>query len=185
MSTETKQEVTVATKARPDQEVAVASKPGTEIADTSPVQLFSPIREMEQIFDRLLPSMWMRRFPLDWPAWNGVAESMRNVRSPLLDVIDQDKAILIRVELPGVEKKNVDVSVSDHLLVVKASEKQALEKKEKGFVRREISRNDFYRSLALPDGLDTTKINAVLENGILEIVVPKAENAQRRSIEVK
>jgi len=51
--------------------------------------------------------------------------------------------------------------------------------------RHEIARNDFFRSLALPEGIETTKINASLKNGVLEVVLPKKASVQRRSVEVK
>lgn len=185
MSTETVQEVAVSTKPRSEQEVAAPAKPRTEIAETRPSQLFSPVLEVERMFDRLLPNMWMRPLTLDWPAWGGLTESLTNIRAPRLDVVDRDKEILVRVELPGVEKKNVEVSVSDNVLVIKGSVNKDSEKKGEGYFRREISHSDFSRSLALPEGVDSTKISASLKNGMLEIVLPKEESVQRRAVEVK
>lgn len=184
MSTETKQDVAVSSKSRPAQNVAVSAKPA-EIAETLPTQLFSPMREVERMFDRLLPHAWMRPLAVDWPAWSGLEESLKQLRSPRLDVVDRDKDILIRAELPGVEKKDVDVSVSDHVLVIKASVSRESEKKGEGYFRREIAQSDFSRSLALPDGVDTAKISASMKNGMLEIVLPKNESVQRRAVEVK
>jgi len=167
------------------QEVPVVEKPNTEIAETLPSNLFSPIREMERLFDRLLPHAWMRQMSLDWPAWSGMEEPFKGLRTPKLDVIDHDKEIIIRVELPGVDKKDVDVSVNDSVLVIKGSVYRESENEKKGYYRREIAQSDFSRSLALPAGVDATKISASLKNGILEIQLPKDESVKRRSVEVK
>lgn len=199
MSSETEQEqaVAVSTKSRAGQDAGTSAKPRAEpagsvatrspqeIAETRPAQLFSPVREVERFFDRLMPHAWMRPLNLDWPAWSGLEESLRNIRAPRLDVIDRDKEILIRVELPGVEKKNVDLSVSDNVLVIKGSVDHETEEKKAGYFRREIAHSNFSRSLELPDGVDAEKVSASLKNGILEIVLPKEESLQRRSVEVK
>lgn len=168
-----------------DQEVIVSTKPGSEIAETRPSKLLNPAIEMERFFERLLPHSWMRPLNLDLLSWSGIEDSFKNIREPRLDVIDRDKDVLIRAELPGVEKKNVEVSVSDHLLVIKGGVSREAEERKEGYFRREISHSDFSRSLALPDGVDSTKISASLKNGILEIVLQKEESVQRRVVEVK
>lgn len=168
-----------------EQEIAVSTKLRDEIAETRPSQLFNPAREVERFFDRLMPHAWMRPFGLDWPAWGGMEETFKNVRAPRLDVIDRDQEILVLAELPGVEKKNIDVSVSDNVLVIKGSVSRESEKQKEGYFRREIARNDFSRSLALPEEVEATKINASLKNGVLEVVLPKKESVQRRPVEVK
>jgi HSP20 family protein len=167
------------------QEVAVSTKPSSEIAETLPSNLFSPMREVERLFDRFMPHAWMRPMSLEWPAWGGLEESFKNLRMPRLDVVDRDKEVLIRVELPGVDKKDVDVSVNESVLVIKGSVRRESEKEKEGYFRREIAQSDFSRSLALPGGVDASKISASLTNGILEIVLPKDESVQRRTVEVK
>lgn len=185
MSVETEQEVAVSTRSRPEQELAASAKPFAGIAEMHPSQLFSPVREVERFFDRLMPQAWMRPLNLDWPDWGGLEESFRNVRAPKLDVIDRDKEFLVRAELPGVDRKNVDVSVNDNVLIIKAGVCRESEKKDEGYYRREIARSDFSRSLALPEGVDAAKISASLKNGMLEIVLPKEAAVQRRAVEVK
>jgi HSP20 family protein len=167
------------------QEVSISKKPVTDIAETLPSQLFSPVREFERLFDRLLPHTWMRPMGLEWPNWGGMDESYKNLRIPQLDVIDRGKEILIRAELPGVEKKDIDVSVNDSVLVIKGCVYRESKKENEGYFRHEISESDFSRSLTLPSGVDVSKINASLKNGILEILIPKDESIKRHSVEVK
>lgn len=167
------------------QEVAVSTKPGAEVPEALPSNLFSPMREFERMFDRFFPHTWMRPMSLDWPTWGGLEESFKNLRTPRLDVVDRDKDILIRAELPGVDKKDVEVSVNDSVLIIKGSVRRESKDEKEGYFRREIAQSDYSRSLTLPGGVDATKISASLNNGILEVVLPKDESVQRRTVEVK
>lgn len=117
--------------------------------------------------------------------WGGLEESLESIRSPQMDVIDRDKDMLIRVELPGVEKKDVDVSVSNGTLNIKGGVKRESKEQRKDYFRCEIAQGNFSRSLSIPLGIDKTNIGASLKDGILEIILPKEEGAQLRAVEVK
>jgi HSP20 family protein len=166
-------------------DVAVTSKPQTETAESRPSQLLAPLADVERLFDRLMPRSWMRQMGFDWPTWAGLESSLANIRVPQLDVIDRDKDILIRAELPGVEKKDIDVSISDNTLLIKGSVSRESKEQRKDYFRCEIEQGNFSRSVALPSAIDKAKISASLKDGILEVLLPKEENAQRRSVEVK
>jgi HSP20 family protein len=166
-------------------EVAVSTKPRTEIAEPRPSQMFGPLDEVERLFDRLMPRTWMRPMAWNWPAWGALEESFSSIRVPQLDVLDRDKDILVRAEVPGVEKKDIDVSISDGTLVIKGSVNRESKEERKDYYRCEISQGNFSRSLVLPNGIDATKISANLKDGVLEVVLPKEESAQRRTVEVK
>lgn len=167
------------------QDVAVVSKPRAEVTETRPASLFSPVEEMEHLFDRLMPRGWLVPSAWSWPMWGGFNETLQSVRVPQMDVIDRDKDILIRVEVPGVEKKDLEVSVSDSTLTIKGKVSREVKEQKKDYFRCEISQGNFSRSLSLPSGVDTAKINASLKDGILEIVLAKEESVQRRTVEVK
>ena len=172
MATETKQEVTVSTK------------PRTDVAETRPGQIFGPLEEVERLFDRLMPRAWMRPMGWNWPLWSG-QESLAAIRIPQVDVIDRDRDILMRVEVPGVEKKDIEIAVTDNSLIMKGRVTREWKEQRQDYFRCEIEQGDFSRSLALPVGIDTGKISASLKDGVLEIVLPKEESAQRRTVEVK
>lgn len=163
-------------------EVAVAKKPRAQMAEVPLVSRLSPLDEVERLFDRLMPRTWMRPIAFNWPLWGD--EQFQNVRVPQMDVIDRDKEILIRVEVPGVEKKNLDISVSDNTLSIKGSTKRELEEEREDYYRCEISQGNFSRSMTLPNGVDSSKISACLKDGVLEVNVPKTEDVQRRSVEI-
>jgi HSP20 family protein len=173
MNTETKQVVPVSTKA------------STEIGEPRPLQMFGPLEEVERLFDRLMPRAWMRPMGWGWPSWGGFDESLENTRVAQLDVIDRDKEFLVRVEMPGVDKKDVDVSITDSTLNIKGSLSRESKEQKKGYIRSEITCSNFARRLALPSGVDTHNISASLKDGILEVILPKEASVQRRAVEVK
>ncbi len=168
------------------QDVVVSTKPGAIAPEVQrPVAIAGAIDEVERLFDRLMSRSWISPIPWNWPMWGAMEESFESIRAPQMDVIDRDKDILIRVELPGVEKKNVDVSVSDNTLSIKGCVQRESKEQRKDYFRCEIAQGNFSRSLSIPSGIDKAKISASLKDGILEVVLPKEEGAQRRAVEVK
>ncbi len=167
------------------QDVAVVAKPRTEVAESRPLSMFSPVEEVERLFDRLMPRGWLAPTAWNWPMWGAFDEMLQSVRVPQMDVIDRDKDILIRVELPGVEKKDLEVSVSDSTLVIKGKVSREVKEQKKDYFRSEIAQGNFSRSLSIPAGVESSKISANLKDGILEVILPKEESAQRRTVEVK
>lgn len=154
-------------------------------AKTQPRSVMNPIHDVERVFDRFfghrLPSLWR---------WNdtSVPDSLfefEGQRLPSLDVIDRDAEFLIRAEMPGIDKKDINVSLADNLLTIKGQSKS--EKKDEGgdYFRHEIASSSFARSLTLPGNVDASKTVANLKNGILEITMPKVETSKRRNIAVQ
>lgn len=105
---------------------------------------------------------------------------------PKIDVIDRDKEMLVKAELPGIDKEDLDISITDNQLVIKA--KTCHEKtEEKGdYYRQEINKSEIYRSVFLPAEVgDDNKIKTSFKNGVLELTIPKDKKSHRRRIEVK
>jgi HSP20 family protein len=104
---------------------------------------------------------------------------------PRVDVIDREDEILVRAEVPGVDKKDLEVSLTDNAVTIKGSTRHE-EKEEKGdFYRSEISRGSFSRTVALPGEVDGDKAKASFKDGVVEIAMPKLEASKRRSIKVE
>lgn len=144
-----------------------------------------PLSEMEQLFDRFFGrgGSSLAHWPAI-PAFGSLFDEPK-LRLPSLDVIDRDNEIHVRAEIPGVEKKDLDVSITDNLLTIKG-QSSSEKKEEKGdYHRREISRSSFARSVLLPGSVDSSKANASLKDGILEITLPKLESSRRRSVVVE
>ena len=108
----------------------------------------SPLEDMERMMDRmdrmmegLLPRRWMPSFDWDWPSFGRLAPF--EGRFPRVDVIDKDDEIIVRAEIPGVEKEDLDVSLSENMLTIKGTTKHE-EKEEHGdYFRREMSRGSW------------------------------------------
>jgi HSP20 family protein len=143
---------------------------------------WSPPKEIERWFEEffeepLLPGAW-RRFP-----------SLRKLKelegiSPLVDMYDQKNEIVIKAEIPGVEKENVKISLSENTLTIKGEMKKEEEVKEEDYYYSERSYGSFARALRLPAKVKADKIKANFKEGILEIHLPKAEEAKPKEIKI-
>jgi HSP20 family protein len=157
----------------------------TSKAERKPaITALHPLADMERLFERF--------FGRGWPSlrqWPGTAlpaslSFEQELRLPSVDVIDRDGEILVRAEVPGVEKKDLDISLTDNLLTIKG--RSGTDKKEeKGdYHWHEISSSSFARSVLLPGSVSSSKVSAELNDGVLEITLPKVESSKRRSIPV-
>jgi HSP20 family protein len=166
-------------------DVAVSITPSATMTQSPTLKQYTPLDEMERLFQRLMPQAWMPSAAWNWPIWGGLDIDQQNTRIPSVDVIDRDVEILIRVEMPGVDKKDIELSVSDHTLNIKGRLKRLGKEEKNEYFRCEISQQDFTRNMSLPTGVDTSTINASLHDGVLEIHIPKDENIKRRTVEIK
>ena len=130
---------------------------------------------------------WLEDFvpTLEMPAYAG------NVLSPAwlprLDLVECDKEILVTLELPGLDEKNVDVTLVGDLLTIKGDKKAEIFEKGRTFHRSERTWGSFQRTVQLPCEIDRKNIKAVYIKGVLNVTLPKAESAQRpvSRIEIK
>ncbi|MBA1148675.1 Hsp20/alpha crystallin family protein [Ectothiorhodospiraceae bacterium WFHF3C12] len=138
---------------------------------------------MDRFFDQMLDRGWMR--PMGWerPLMSRLASM--EPRIPKVDVIDNEKDILVRAELPGVDRKDVDVSVNDNSVTIRAETRSESKTEEDNYYRCEISRGSFSRTVGLPGEVDADKADAKMNDGILELRLPKLKSARRRKIDVK
>lgn len=105
-------------------------------------------------------------------------------RVPRIDVIEHDGEVVVKAELPGVGKDDVDVLIDENMLTIRASA-QHDKKDEKGqYVRREMSRGEFQRTIRLPGRVLSDKASASFRDGILQISVPRAPGAKGQRIKV-
>ena len=123
----------------------------------------------------------MHPFRWQWPSWGELPAPFEG-KVPHVDVIDRDEEIVVRAEVPGVEKKDLDVSLTENTVTIKGEARRE-EKAEKGdYYRCEISRGAFARTVMLPSEVDADKAKASFKDGVLELTLPKIEKSKRRSI---
>jgi HSP20 family protein len=130
-------------------------------------------RDMAELFGRLFGE-----FP-------EVAVLPEEARVPTVDMEETEEGTLVKVDLPGVNPEEVEVSVDDGMLVIKGERKEEKEVKEKDIHRRERHIGRFYRALTLPRGADVGKISATSKRGVLSILVPRRPDLEPRRIAVK
>jgi len=104
---------------------------------------------------------------------------------PAFDITENEKEYLISAELPGIDIKDVDITLSDGLLTVKGEKKHEKEDKGEDYHRIERRYGSFNRSFRIPGKVDTDKVDANYKNGILKLTLPKAEESKTKKIEVK
>jgi len=146
--------------------------PARDLA-TWPSDLFGVQREMNRLFDNFFRGT-DRGDDAALTAW-----------SPAVDIAEHDSEYLVNVELPGVTKEDVKITLESNILTVHGEKKQEKETKKENYHRVERSYGSFQRSFALPSTVKSEKIDAAFNNGVLSIRLPKAEEAKPKQIEVK
>ena len=143
----------------------------------------SPFDEMDRLFDNFFKQGWLQPRQWQWPEWAELNAPFEG-RTPKVDLVERDNEIEVTAELPGVKKDDLDISLTNNSLTIKATTEQEKEDKEGEFHRREISRGSFVRTLALPADVDREQAKAKFEDGLLKLTVPKMQPAKRHSIKV-
>jgi HSP20 family protein len=105
--------------------------------------------------------------------------------APPVDIFEKDNNLVIRAELPGVDKKDIDVRIENGVLTLHGERKRETTIDEENAYRMERIYGTFTRSFSLPTTVDPTKINALFKDGILELTVPKLETAKPKRIEIR
>ncbi len=135
---------------------------------------FFPRRWMESLME---PLMFKRPLAREF---EGFGEAFY----PHVDLIDREATLLVRAELPGVKKEDLDISLLGDRLTIKAKREFKEEEKSETFFRSEMGYGSLLRTVLLPVEVDIKKAKAELREGILEIVLPKVEVQKRQSIKV-
>lgn len=134
--------------------------------------------EFDDFFNDFLSRKWPRLFE-----WNFPKDFEKSF--PKVDIIDHEKEIEIQAALPGVNKEDLNVTVTDQTVSIKAATKKEEKMEEERYYRREIMRGEFQRTITLPENVDSDHAKASFKDGILKVTIPKTEKSRRKSIEVK
>ncbi len=143
---------------------------GKEIIKWPQMPSFTSLRdEMNQLFDEF----WSRR-PFFDAGW-----------SPELDVAETNENVIVKAEVPGLDPKDIDISISGDTLTLKGEKKEEKQENDRYYHRVERRYGSFMRSVTLPESVNTENIKAECKNGILVITLPKVEKAKHKKINVK
>ncbi len=129
-------------------------------------------REMDNLWNRFFGETSMPSvFSQEW--------------APMVDVSETKDNVVVKAEIPGMEAKDMDVSVSGDVLTIKGQKKTEEEKKDEHYHYRERYSGSFQRSFRLPVAVKTEKADAAFKDGVLTITIPKAEEAKKKEIKIK
>jgi len=142
-----------------------------ETLSTSP---FGLMRRLTEEMDRM--------FTGHWP---GLREGEVGEWLPAVDITERDGKILVRADLPGMNKDDIKVELTDGVLTIEGERKQEHEEESQGFRRSERRYGRFSRSISLPEGANLDQARAQFNNGVLEVSVPVPESQRRRSIPIE
>lgn len=135
--------------------------------------VFSLQEEINRMFDDLLGRMPVER------------REERRTWTPAVDVYETPDSLVVEVEAPGMDKKDLHLSIQDNVLTVKGERNWEEKKNDRHYHRVERAYGQFQRSFTLPAVADTTRVKAAYKDGILTITLPKVEEAKPKEISVK
>ncbi len=138
-------------------------------------------RSMEEFFEDFPPRRWMEAFGPFEGNWPMDPEFERAFR---LDLVDREKELVVRAELPGVEKDDVKVTIAGDRLLIEAEREFEEEDERENFYRHELGYGRLVRTVALPVEVDPENIQAELKEGILKVTLPKIRAAKRHTVKV-
>jgi HSP20 family protein len=140
-----------------------------------PLENFQTLRRLNTVLDEAFSN---------WP-FQQESGSITSSWYPACDVFEDKEAVKIVAELPGVKPEDVKLSLENNLLTIRGEKKQEAEERSERVHRYERSYGSFERAFVLPSTVDADKISAQYDNGVLTVVVPKAERARPREIPVR
>lgn len=151
-------------------------KVAVEREEEHPLQTLQ--QDMDRLFDEFFSGFGLRPF--------GVFREQMGAFTPQVDVVEGDKEIKVSAELPGLDEKDIQVTLSHNLLTISGEKKEEKEDKGKNYYRMERSYGSFRRSIPLPREIDADKVEAAFKKGVLTITLPKTAATQdRKKIAVK
>ncbi|WP_027531830.1 Hsp20/alpha crystallin family protein [Bradyrhizobium sp. WSM3983] len=133
--------------------------------------LFGLHREIDRLFNEFAQGI----------ASNDATKSL----TPNIEVTETDKAVEVTAEMPGLERKDVDISIEDDTLTIRGEKKVEEDQKDKNVQHSERIYGMFMRVLQLPPGIDPSSVQATMSNGVLKVTIPKPAKSMPKKIEVK
>lgn len=107
-----------------------------------------------------------------------------HLTAPAVEVSDTKDAVVVKAQVPGVSKEHLQITVSDGALTLKGEMKEEEKKEEKNYLRREFRYGAFTRTVPLPAGIQAEKATAQLKDGMLEVTIPKSEEARVKEVPI-
>jgi HSP20 family protein len=133
---------------------------------------FEEMRALRRQMDKIFEDFWVKE--------RGLMRGI-DIKEPSVDIEDKKREIVVTVDLPGVDKKDIEVHVEQDRIEIKAMKKMEKEMKKKNYYRRERAFSGFYKACSLPALVDPNKAKSSFKNGVLTINLPKIEGLPKKS----
>ena len=153
-----------------------------ETREVTPWKPFSELSRIEREAERMFGDFFRRPlWGFNWP------ERFREVgfREPAIEVYEEKDDVVVKAEIPGMKKEDLEINISGTLLTIKGEKKQEEEVKKKGYYYSERSYRSFMRTIDLPKEVHIDKAYANFKDGVLEVRLPKTEEAKRKEVKIK
>ena len=148
------------------------------------VEPWDDFSRFEEMMNRMFENFWGRTSSRRLLP-SGSAVVTAGHREPFIDVIENDKEIIATAEMPGLEKQDIEINVTEDMLEISAETKHEEKKEEKGYIYRERRSGSYYRAISLPSPVDPDTSKASYENGVLEIKMPKTEVKKKTPLKIE
>ncbi len=140
---------------------------------------WDPFRELSLLQERM-----NRLFEDAGRGWRGEEPVATTTWSPAVDIFETDEEIVVKAELPGIDRKDISVSLENNVLSLKGERRFEKETRDENYHRIERAYGSFSRSFSIPGLVDSDKIHAEYKDGILKIILPKKEQAKPKQIKI-
>ncbi len=135
------------------------------------------------MFENFVPRSWLRPWRWEQPSFGDLFPF--ELQGPRVDVIDREGEVLVKAEIPGVGRDDLDVSVDERSVTIKGKTSHEEKEEKDDYYRSEIRRGAFSRTVTLPREVDASKAKATFKDGILELALPKVAKSKRVAVKVE
>lgn len=149
----------------------------------SVARMSKPLLRMEELIENLFSRPWME--PMGWRRPLLAELESFEMKFPRIDMVDRDSELLVRAELPGIDKKDLEITIADDFLTLSVHREVSEKEESEHFYRAEMARGAMERTIPLPVDVVGDKARAELKDGILELVIPKATKVSRHKVSVR
>ena len=154
-----------------------------DLTETTPQRELRLLDEMDRLFDAMtVPTL--HPFRDLWSKWMPTEETL-DFQMPRVDMIDREDEVLVKAEIPGVDKKDLDVELTGRTLTIRGERRKEEKVEKEDYFHSEIATGTFSRTLRLPEEVDPDKVTAEFDNGLLEIHLTKTHTTPKKRVEVK
>jgi HSP20 family protein len=128
----------------------------------------------------------LRRWETPFPRlFEEIEDNSKELFAPAIESYVKDGSLVVRADVPGIELKDIDISILRNVLTLKGERKSEKEIKKDDYLRREVSYGAFERRMSLPEGTSADKVKATFKNGVIEITLPLAKEAIAQKVQIE